>query len=110
MINTSRGGLIDTKALLKGLQDGIIAGVGLDVYENEQDYFFQDWSAKTVTDADLVALLGNNKVVLTAHQAFFTQEAVDKIVEETVQNLTDFYHGNKTGRHHPNNCIPALTT
>ena len=107
LINTSRGGLIDTKALLQGLQDGTIAGVGLDVYENEQEYFFQDWSAKTVTDLDLVALLGNNKVVLTAHQAFFTQEAVDKIVGDTMQNLTDFYHANKTGRKHPNNCIPA---
>ncbi|GAX20713.1 D-lactate dehydrogenase [Fistulifera solaris] len=107
LINTSRGGLIDTKALLKGLQDGTIAGAGLDVYENEQEYFFQDWSAKTVTDSDLVALLGNNKVVLTAHQAFFTQEAVDKIVSDTIQNLTDYYHSNKSGIRHPNNCIPV---
>jgi D-lactate dehydrogenase len=106
LINTSRGGLIDTKALLEGLKTGRIAGVGMDVYENEADYFFQDWSARNIGDSDLVALLGNNNVVLTAHQAFFTKEAVDKIVSTTLENLRDFALG-KTGLDHPNNCIPA---
>jgi len=105
LINTSRGGLVDTKAVLEGLRSGIIAGVGMDVYENEQDYFFQDWSARQVQDPDLAALLGNNNVLLTAHQAFFTKEAVDKIVSTTLENIRD-YHAGLTGTNHPNNCIP----
>jgi D-lactate dehydrogenase len=109
LINTSRGGLVDTKALLKGLQTGVIGSIGMDVYENEQAYFFQDWSARHVQDPDLVALLGHNEVVLTAHQAFFTQEAVDKIVSTTIENLHDFKKG-LTGQAHPNNCIPVFTT
>jgi D-lactate dehydrogenase len=106
LINTSRGGLIDTKALLEGIKTGIIGGVGMDVFENEADYFFQDWSARHIQDPDLVALLGTNNVVLTAHQAFFTKEAVDKIVSTTLENLRDYAHG-KTGLSHPNNCIPT---
>ena len=106
LINTSRGGLVDTKALLKGLQTGVIGGVGMDVYENESEYFFQDWSAKHMEDEDLMHLLGNNNVVLTAHQAFFTKEAVSQIVSTTLTNLYDFSTG-KTGQEHPNNCIPA---
>ena len=105
LINTSRGGLVETKALLKGLADGIISGVGMDVYENEQQYFFQDWSARNIADLDLVALLGNNKVVLTAHQAFFTQEAVDAIVNVTIDNLKKFKEG-KTMYEHPNTFLP----
>ena len=108
IINTSRGGLVDTKALLKGLQTGVIGGVGMDVYENEQEYFFQDWSAKHMADEDLMSLLGNNNVVLTAHQAFFTKEAVSQIVKTTLANLQDWSNG-KTGQEHPNTCIPAET-
>jgi D-lactate dehydrogenase len=108
LINTSRGGLVDTKALLQGLQTGVIGSVGMDVYENEQAYFFQDWSARNVQDPDLVALLGLNSVVLTAHQAFFTQEAVDKIVSTTIGNLHDFKKG-LTGQAHPMNCVPVFT-
>lgn len=108
IINTSRGGLVDTKALLKGLQTGVIGGAGMDVYENEQDYFFQDWSAKHLEDEDLMSLLGNNNVVLTAHQAFFTKEAVSQIVQTTLANLLAWNSG-KTGQDHPNNCIPADT-
>lgn len=106
LINTSRGGLVDTKALLEGLKTGRIGGAGMDVYENEADYFFQDWSARNIPDDDLVALLGNNNVVLTAHQAFFTKEAVNKIVATTLENLRDFAAG-KRGLDHPNNCIPV---
>lgn len=106
LINTSRGGLVDTKALLKGLQGGIIGGCGMDVYENEADYFFQDWSARNIADADLTALLGQQNLVLTAHQAFFTKEAVDKIVATTLENISYFSNG-KRGFAHPNNCIPV---
>lgn len=93
IINTSRGGLIDTSALINGLQSGIIGGCGLDVYENEGEYFFQDWSAKNIEDTELVSLLGNNKVVLTAHQAFFTREAIDKIISTTIDNFSNFSSG-----------------
>jgi len=105
LINSSRGGLVDTKAVLKGIQDGIIAGYGADVYENESDYFFQDWSAKSVPDPTLVALMGSNSVLLTAHQAFFTQEAVDDIVNTTLSNVKLFTEG-KTMYDHPNNFLP----
>lgn len=104
IINTARGALIDTTALITGLQSGVIGGCGLDVYENEQQYFFQDWSAKNIEDPELTALLGNNKVVLTAHQAFFTKEAIDKIVDTTLENLIEWQAG-KRGMDHPNNCI-----
>ncbi|CAB9525475.1 hydroxyacid dehydrogenase homolog [Seminavis robusta] len=105
LINTSRGGLVDTKALLQGLRTGVISGCGMDVYENEQEYFFQDWSAKSIQDPDLTALLGEPGVVMTAHQAFFTKEAVDKITQTTMENLRDFKLG-KCEFDHPNNCIP----
>ena len=104
IINTARGGLVDTKALISGLQTGMIGGAGIDVFENEAEYFFRDWSAKNIEDPELTALLGNNKVVLTAHQAFFTKEAIDKIVGTTLSNLCD-WKGGKKGTDHPNTCI-----
>lgn len=91
LINTSRGALVDTKALLDGLRRGIIGGVGMDVYESEETYFFRDWSARHIKDPDLAALLGHHNVLLTAHQAFFTEETVDKIVHATIDNLKAFY-------------------
>ncbi|CAJ1951996.1 unnamed protein product [Cylindrotheca closterium] len=105
LVNTSRGGLVHTGALLEGLKTGRIGGVGMDVYENEADYFFQDWSAKQIEDPQLVSLLGNNNVIMTAHQAFFTKEAVDKIVSTTLENLRDYAKG-MTGLEHPNSCLP----
>lgn len=93
LINTSRGGLVDTSALVAGLESGIIGGCGIDVYENEESYFFQDWSGKAIEDSTLVSLLGNNRVVMTAHQAFFTREAIDKIVSTTMENLSNFSSG-----------------
>lgn len=95
IVNTSRGALIDTSALLDGIQSGIIGGAGIDVYENEGDYFFQDWSGKNVDDPVLVALLGSNKIVMTAHQAFFTREAIDKIVGTTIENIQEFSEGKR---------------
>ena len=105
LINTSRGALIDTEAVLKGLQAGIIGGLGMDVYENEAEFFFQDWSARSITDTTLVTLLGQNNVILTAHQAFFTKEAVTKIVDTTLENIV-YYANGLTSVQHPNNCIP----
>jgi len=87
IINTSRGGLIDTKALITGLREGIVGGAGLDVVENEDAYFFCDWSQKVVLEDDISTLTAFNNVVLTAHQAFFTMEAMKTICHTTLSNL-----------------------
>lgn len=87
LINTSRGGLIDTKALIRGLEDEIIGGAGLDVIENESAYFFNDWSNKPIQNDDLANLLSFQNVVITAHQAFFTREAMETIAHTTIANI-----------------------
>ena len=63
-------------------------------------------TAKQIKDADLEALMGNNNVVMTAHQAFFTNEAVDKIVSTTIENLRSFHQDKLTMNDHPNSCLP----
>jgi D-lactate dehydrogenase len=93
LINTSRGGLIDTKALIQALKAGKIGGVGLDVYEEEGGIFFEDLSCKILQDDDLARLLTFRNVLITAHQAFLTQEALAEIARVTVANLTAFAHG-----------------
>jgi D-lactate dehydrogenase len=93
LINTSRGGLIDTEALIEGLKAGIIGGAGLDVYEHEGDYFFQDLSNRRISDDILAQLLSFNNVILTAHQAFFTQEALDNIATTTLENIRSYELG-----------------
>lgn len=92
LINTGRGGLIDTDALIKGLKSGKIGGAGLDVYENEQDYFFEDKSREVMQDDALARLLSFNNVVVTPHQAFFTVEALTCIAQTTLENI-EAYHG-----------------
>ena len=93
------------------LRRGHVGGVGMDVYEDESAYFFQDWSSKSITDNKLVALLGNfHNVVLTAHQAFFTREAINEIVATTLQNARDYFVNDLTGALHPNNCIDYGST
>lgn len=103
LVNTSRGGLICTEALVEGLRSGIIGGCGLDVYENEGAYFFRDWSADAIEDGALVTLLGSNRVVMTPHQAFFTRDAIDKIVSTTIENFQNFGAGLR-GKDLPNGC------
>ncbi|MGZ3789406.1 MAG: 2-hydroxyacid dehydrogenase [Bacteriovorax sp.] len=93
IINTGRGKLIDTKALIQGLKHKKIAGAGLDVYEEEGDYFFEDFSNKILPDDNLVRLLSFNNVILTSHQAFFTKEAMTQIAQVTLQNVDDFFSG-----------------
>jgi D-lactate dehydrogenase len=93
LINTSRGGLIDTPALIRGLKDGTIGSVGLDVYEEEADLFFQDLSERVIQDDVFARLLTFPRVLVTAHQAFFTEEAVRQIAETTLQNITSFDAG-----------------
>jgi lactate dehydrogenase-like 2-hydroxyacid dehydrogenase len=74
LVNTSRGGLIDTSALIKGLKQGKFGAVGLDVYEKESEYFFQDSSEKVIQDDQLSRLLSFFNVFISGHQAFFTEE------------------------------------
>jgi len=87
IINTGRGGLIDTKALIEGLKSKKIAGAALDVYEEEENIFFQDLSNQILTDDLLARLLTFPQVLITSHQAFLTQEALKNISETTVNSL-----------------------
>lgn len=90
ILNTSRGKLINAKDLVKCLEMGHIGGVGLDVFEDEEDYFLNDMSNSYIRDAELSILLSMPNVVITAHQAFFTKEALEKIVSTTFSNIEDF--------------------
>ncbi len=89
LINTSRGGVIDTKAVLEGLKSGVIGYLGLDVYEEEADYFFEDLSGEVIEDDTLARLMTFPNVIITSHQAFFTREALDKIATTTLANLRE---------------------
>lgn len=86
LVNTSRGRLINTSDLLEGLANEKFAGVGLDVYEEEDEYFFEDRSDENISDADLIRLTSYRNVILTSHQAFFTREAMMAIAEVTLEN------------------------
>ena len=90
IINSARGGLVDTAALVEGLKNKKIGGAGLDVYENERDYFYEDESASVLEDDTLARLLSFNNVVLTSHQAFLTREALDNISEATFNNILSY--------------------
>ncbi|MGE3684319.1 MAG: 2-hydroxyacid dehydrogenase [Bdellovibrionales bacterium] len=89
IINTGRGALIDTRALIKSLKAKKIGGAGLDVYEEEEGVFFRDLSDRGVDDDQLARLLTFPNVLVTAHQAFLTREALREIVETTLTNLTN---------------------
>lgn len=95
LINTSRGAVIDTQAVLQGLKDGVIGYLGLDVYEEEADLFFEDLSARFIDDDVFARLLTFPNVLMTGHQAFFTKEALTNIAETTIANVTAF---ERTGR------------
>ncbi|KAF6757519.1 D-lactate dehydrogenase [Ephemerocybe angulata] len=89
LINTSRGGLIDTYALIRALKTGHISAVGLDVYERESSYFFADSSTKVIHDDTFARLLSFYNVFMTGHQAFLTEEALTNIADTTITNLRD---------------------
>jgi D-lactate dehydrogenase len=93
LINVSRGALIETKALIEALKSGKIGGVALDVYEEEEGVFFEDLSGKILQDDELARLLTFPNVLITAHQAFLTREALDEIARVTVENLIAFADG-----------------
>lgn len=96
LINTSRGALVDTLAVIDGLKRGTIGYLGLDVYEEEGDLFFQDLSDRVIQDDVFSRLLTFPNVVITGHQGFFTEEAVRNIAETTLGNITAFESGKGT--------------
>ena len=93
LLNTSRGGLIDTKALIQALKSGRIGAAGLDVYEEEEGIFFSDLSESGLQDDVLARLLTFPNVLITSHQAFLTREALQNIAERTLQSLLEFRSG-----------------
>ena len=97
LVNTSRGGLIDTQALVEALKSGHIGAAGLDVYEEESEWFFEDRSNQVITDDLLARLLGLNNVLVTSHQAFLTHEALDNIAETTLDNIGEWLAGRRGG-------------
>ena len=95
LINTSRGSLVDSEALLAGIKSRQIGAACLDVYEEESDWFFEDNSANIMEDATLARLISMPNVIVTSHQAFLTEEALENIAETTVDNIISLF---KTGQ------------
>ncbi len=93
LINTGRGGLIETTALVKALKEGRIGSAGLDVYEEEENIFFRDLSVTGLQDDVLARLLTFPNVLITSHQGFLTQEALMNIAETTLMSIRDFEAG-----------------
>ena len=90
IINTGRGALIDSKALVHALKHGHIGGIGMDVYEEESKYFFSDWSTDIMTDDVLARLLTFPNVIITGHQAFLTTNALKNLADTTLENIRAF--------------------
>jgi D-lactate dehydrogenase len=90
LINSSRGALIDTRAVIAGLKSGRVGYLGLDVYEEEAELFFEDLSGQVLQDDIFARLTTFPNVLITGHQAFFTHEAVKNIAETTIGNITEF--------------------
>jgi D-lactate dehydrogenase len=93
LINTSRGGMIDTAAVIQGLKSGRIGHLGLDVYEEEEELFFEDLSNEVIQDDAFERLLMFSNVLVTGHQGFFTHEALSAIAKTTMANLSSFEIG-----------------
>ena len=93
IINTSRGGLIDTDALIDAMKTGQVYGAGLDVYEEEGDLFYEDFSGHVIQDDTLVRLITMPNVIVTSHLAYLTTEALDNIAHTTVTNMQKFFAG-----------------
>ena len=93
IVNTGRGQLIDTNALIEGLKSRKVGSAALDVYEEEGNYFYEDTSDAVIVDDTLARLLSFNNVYVTSHQAFFTREALRNIANTTLQNVKDFVEG-----------------
>lgn len=93
IVNTSRGALIDSEALVESIKSGKVGGAALDVYEEETDFFFEDFSGEIVHDDTLSRLISMPNVLVTSHQAFLTAEALGNIAAATLDNLCDFFDG-----------------
>ena len=93
IVNTSRGGLVDTDALIEGIKAKQVGAACLDVYEEEGDLFYEDFSGHIVRDDKLVRLIAMPNVIVTSHQAFLTEEALENIAQTTVDNLVKFFDG-----------------
>lgn len=93
IVNTGRGQLIDTNALIEGLKSRKVGSAALDVYEEEGNYFYEDTSDAVIVDDTLARLLSFNNVYVTSHQAFFTREALHNIANTTLRNVKDFVEG-----------------
>ena len=93
LVNTGRGQLIDSADLVEALKDKKVGAVALDVYEEEEDYFFEDKSTQVIEDDILGRLLSFYNVLITSHQAYFTKEAVEAITVTTLNNIKDFVEG-----------------
>lgn len=96
IINTSRGALIDSEALLRGIKDRKIGAACLDVYEEESDVFFKDFSGHIVADDVLARLISMPNVIVTSHQAFLTEGALKNIAETTFENVRSFFENGKS--------------
>jgi D-lactate dehydrogenase len=94
LINTSRGGLVDTPAVIEALKNGQLGALALDVYEEEADLFFENLSSRVIQDDVFSRLLTFPNVLITGHQAFFTQEALENIASTTIANISAFETGN----------------
>ena len=120
LVNTGRGALVDTRALIDALKNGTVGGVAMDVYEQESDLFFEDLSNEVVEDDVFQRLLTFPNVIVTGHQAFFTKEAFTTIAQTTLQNIADLEAGRPdparlvkarscpSGHCHPAYVVPAL--
>jgi D-lactate dehydrogenase len=93
LINTSRGGLVDTVAATEALKTGQLGGLAIDVYEQEASLFFQDLSSAIICDDVIQRLVSFPNVIVTGHQAFFTEEAIGQIMQTTIASLTAFERG-----------------
>lgn len=93
IINTARGGLIDTNSLINGIKSKKVYGAALDVYENEKNYFFSDFSKQGIDDEVLKELLSFENVILFSHQAFLTKEALTSIANVSIKNVESFLNG-----------------
>jgi D-lactate dehydrogenase len=106
LINTSRGAVIDTRAVIEALKEGKLSALGIDVYEEEADLFFQDLSDRVLQDDVLARLITFPNVIVTGHQAFFTRDALARIAETTLANVSDV----EAGRPCPNTIDAARAT
>lgn len=93
LVNTSRGGLVDTESAIQALKTGQLGGLAIDVYEQEANLFFQDLSSTIICDDIIQRLVSFPNVIVTGHQAFFTVEAIGQIMQTTIDSITSFERG-----------------